>query len=279
MVHRWRCRRCSYTVWSASREALVETVQSHLLDHHRHRLTKREFQVQWECPFCETTGQSHEENEGVQQFATHLFGHVEPLVESETHVANEINGTGGILVRTPPGSDGAENARVHFLSPGDIVLFITTTPAERIRHLRERLDEWPAWTIVLTTKENPLAGVEGIDLASAPLEVVRLDRRLGLSDLGETVSRVLDQQETDNGKVSVEFDILSEIIEKFDLQTVFRFLHLFGQRLENAGALAHYYVNPQARSTSTVNVLEELFDLSITANGQTFVSDPRADGR
>lgn len=273
MVHRWRCRRCEYTVWSASKRATVEAVQSHLLDHHRHRLARREFQISWECPFCEKEGRNHEESEGVQQFKRHLFEHVEPLLESGTHVADDVDGTGSILVRAPLQSDGADNARVHFLSPGDIVFFVTTTPAERIRLLRERLQEWPAWTIILTTKENPLAGVEGIDLASAPLEVVRLDRRLGLSDLGETISRVLAEQETTSGKVSVEFDILSEIIEKFELQTVFKFLHLLSQRFENVNALSHYYVDPTARSTSTVNVLEELFDLSMTADGQTFVAD------
>jgi hypothetical protein len=105
------------------------------------------------------------------------------------------------------------------------------------------------------------------------LEVVRLDRRLGLSDLGETVSRVIDEQKRKSGKISVEFDILSEIIEKFETQTVFKFLHLLTRRLADVGALSHFYVNPRAQSASTVNVLRQLFDLTITADDRTFRTD------
>ena len=272
MVHRWRCRHCTFTVWSASRDALSEQIGSHLLEHHRERITKRDFRTTWECPYCDRSGESHDEQTGVTRFTEHLFEHGEPLVESDTHVAEEINGTGSVLVRSPLSATGANNARVHFLTPGDIVLFVTTTPGERIRLLKEKLQGWPAWTIILTTKENPLEGVDNVDLKNAPLEVVRLDRRLGLSDLGETISRVLDEQKRKSGKISVEFDILSEIIEKFETQTVFKFLHLLTRRLETVEALSHFYVNPRTESASTINVLEQLFDLSLRADQRTFTT-------
>ena len=272
MVHRWRCRHCTFTVWSASREPLNERIGAHLLDHHRERLTKRDFRTTWECPYCTQSGESHDEQAGRARFTDHLFEHGEPLVESDTHVAEEIDGTGNVLVRSPLNATGANNARMHFLTPGDIVLFVTTTPGERIRLLKDELQSWPAWTVILTTKENPLEGVDNVELADAPLEVVRLDRRLGLSDLGETVSRVLDEQERKSGKISFEFDILSEIIEKFETQTVFKFLHLLTRRLEGVGALSHFYVDPRAESASTINVLEQLFDLSLTADERTFTT-------
>jgi hypothetical protein len=275
MVHRWRCRRCAFTIWSARRGAAVDAVESHLLDHHRGQLTRQDFRISWDCPYCEHTGQGHDEQEGIERFGSHLFEHVEPLMQSGVHVADEIDGTGNVLVRAPPGSTGGKNARIHFLSPGDIALFVTTNPAERIRLLDEELREWPAWTVVLTTKNDPLAGAAGIDFSTVPLEVVRLDSRLGLSDLGETISRVLDEQERSDGKISLEFDILSEIIGTFDLQTVFKFLHVLANRCESADALAHYYVDTRARSESTLNVLEEVFDLSITAREEAFVSDTR----
>ncbi len=276
MVHRWRCRHCSFTAWSASRAETVEQVQSHLLEHHSQRVTKQDFQVHWSCPYCETSGQSHDENDGIQRFKQHIFEHVEPLMESGVHVADDIDGTGNVLVRAPTNSTGADNARTHFVSPCDIVLFVTTTPARRIQLLNERLDEWPAWTIVLTTKASPLAGVEGIDIEAMPLEVVQLDSALGLQELGETISRILEEQETTQGKLSVEFDILSEIIGKFQVQTVFKFLHVLSQRLERSDALAHFYIDENRQSASTLNVLSELFDLSITASENTFTADERA---
>lgn len=279
MVHRWRCRHCSFSVWSASREETVETVQSHMLDHHRGNLSQAEFQLRWECPYCDASGQSHDQSAGVQQFKRHLYDHVEPLMESSVHVADDIDGTGSVLVKAPTDSAGADNARIHFLAPCDIVLFVTTNPARRVELLAQRLDEWPAWTIVLTTKTNPLAGVEGIDIGNVPLEVVQLDGTLGLRDLGETISRVLDEQDTTQAKLSVEFDILSEIVQKFQVQTVFRFLHVLSKRLERSGALSHYYVDSNRQSASTLNVLEELFDLSITAEGNAFTSEPQLSTR
>jgi hypothetical protein len=273
MVYRFRCQHCSFVVWSASREALVDAVESHVLDHHRQRVTKQDFRVRWDCPYCESSGQYHDQDEGVGEFKRHLFDHVKSLVESGVHVADDIDGTGNVLVRSPRGSTASDNARVHFLSPGDIVVFVTTTPGQRLRLLHEELHEWPAQTVILTTKSDVLGSVSGIDFSDVPLEIVQLDGRLGLSGLGETLSRVIEEYETAAGKIAVEIDILSELVEKFDLQTVFKFLHLLGERIEQAEALTHYHVDSRSRSESTINVLDQLFDLSITAQDQRFVSE------
>jgi len=277
MVYRFRCRHCSFTIWSASGDATVDAVKSHVFRHHRQRLTGQDFQVRWDCPYCEKSGQHHDQTEGIERFERHLFGHVESLVESGVHVADDIEGTGSILLRAPRDSTGAENARIHFLSPADVVLLVTTVPAERLRLLHEELHDWPAQTVVLTTKSDVLGGVSGIDFAEVPLEIVQLDPRLGLSELGETISRVIDEYETASDKIAVEFDILSELIGKFDLQTIFKFLHLLSKRFERAGALAHYHVDPRAQSEATINVLDQAFDLSITARDQRFVTDSRSD--
>ena len=77
---------------------------------------------------------------------------------------------------------------------------------------------------------------------------------------------------TNNGaeEVTVGFDILSELLELFDTQTVFKFVHVLNSRLENMDALTHYYLDPNSQPPSTVNVLKELFDLKIRANGPVF---------
>jgi rubredoxin len=271
MVYRWQCRQCSYTVFSGTEAATAETVKSHLMEHYSEQLTSEDFRVGWECPYCDQTAKSHDVEDGVARFKNHLFSHVEPLIEAGAHVADNINGTGNILVQSQLNSPGADNARVHLLSPGDILLIVTTSPVARLRVLNERLSEWPAWTIVLTTKTEPLAGVEEIDLDTTPLEIIQLDKRLGLSDLGETISRVMDEQDTTSSKLALEFDIMSEILDKFGMQTVFQFLHILTNRLETAGALSHFFINPQTQSASTINMVDKLFDISITVHGQQFV--------
>jgi hypothetical protein len=138
--------------------------------------------------------------------------------------------------------------------------------------LDEQLQSWPAWTTILTTKSQPFADVTDIDLESAPLDVAILDKGVSMTELGETISRVLDDKQTDSGKVTVGFDILSELLQLFDTQTVFKFVHVLNSRLESMDALTHYYLDPGSQPPSSVNVLKELFDLQIQANGSVFTS-------
>lgn len=272
MVYRFQCRRCPFTVWSTKQDTIAEATGSHILSHYRERVAKQDFRIQWSCPHCERSGQHHDSDAGIERFERHLFEHVESSVESGVHVADDIDRTGGVLVRAPRGSTGLDNARVHLLSPGDVVLFVTTAPAERIRLLSDALQEWPARTIIFTTKPDPLGDVSDLDLSAASLEVVRLDSRLGLSEVGETISRVVGEYENVGGKIVAEFDILPELVEKFGLQTVFKFLHVLDTRLTQADALSHYHVDPRAQSQSTINVLGQAFDLSIVAEDRQFVA-------
>lgn len=243
-----------------------------MVDHHRSELSQVDFLFEWTCPYCDAAGSAHEKAETLRAFGSHLFDHVEPLVESGVHLADDIGGVGDVLVKTPRDDTKADNARIHLLSPGDLVLVVTTAPAERLRLIDQQLSEWPAWTIVITTRDNPLGGLD-LDLSNLPIEVVKLDKRMGLRQLGETVSRVLEENETSNAKVSFAFDILPEILDKFELEAVFKFLNILGARLERANALSHYYVDHTRQPESTINVLEELFDMSIRVDDHHFVSE------
>ena len=274
MVYRWRCRHCAYSAWSAARARTAETAKSHVVTHFDTQVRQEDFGVAWECPYCDEADRGHDSERTAETFKDHVFTHLDPLMEDSVHVADDVDWTGNVLVDAPLESQGADNARIHFLSPGDICIFVTTNPAERLELLAEELSEWPAWTIIITTTNKPLADVEGIDLSTVPLEVVKLDKGMPLSGLGETISRVLDEQEAVEGKISFEFDILPEIVEVFDLQNVFQFLHLLTSRCERAAALSHYYFDPQTTSPSTVNVLDKVFDLRITADGDVFESKP-----
>jgi rubredoxin len=273
MVHRWQCRHCDFVVWSADGAATVESAKSHLLDHYGGRLTKDGFQVGWDCPYCDAEKEllGGDESEAIRTFKDHLFDHVEPFFESGVHIADGIDGTGSVLVRAPLEGTAADNARRHFCAPGDVVVLVTTTPAKRLRLLRRGNSSWPAWTVVITTVDDPLDGVEGVDTSSVPLEIVKLDEVHGLQEVGQTISTVVGEQDTSNGKLSVEFDILAEIIAKFDLETVFRFLHILNSRLEQADALTHYYLDPDAGQAATSNILESSFDMTISAEGEVFV--------
>lgn len=272
MVHQWQCRQCDFTVWSSQRSAVVDTVKSHLFKHYKGKVDRDDFGVRWSCPYCDQTGQGYDTDESVTRFKNHLFEHVTALLESGVHVAETIDGVGNVLVLSPLESEGADNARVHFTSPADIAVFVTTNPARRVRLLDEKLQSWPAWTTILTTKAQPFADVTDVDLESAPLDVAILDKGMSMTELGETVARVLDEQQTSNARVSVGFDILSELLHLFDTETVFKFVHVLNSRLASMDALTHYYVNPKSQPESSVNVLKELFDLQLRASSSRFTS-------
>jgi hypothetical protein len=272
MVHRWGCRQCDFSTWSTDRDQTAESAKSHLLKHHEDQFRQQDFGLAWSCPYCEAEGRDHDDDYAIAEFKRHLFDHVESLLESTVHVADDIDATGSIMVKAPVESAGANNARVHFLAPADIYVFVTQNPKRRIELIRDDLPEWPEWTILITTKSNPLADIEGIDFSTVPLEVVQLDKHLGLSTLGETVSRVLSEHESPEEKISLEFDILPEIIDKFSVQDVFQFLHIFTSRCARSRVLSHYYVDPTMESESTVNVLSEVFDMQIEANGPVFTT-------
>jgi len=272
MVYRWQCRHCDFITWSPQRPALADAVKSHLLDHYRNKIQRDDFRVRWACPYCDSSSEGYDSDESVERFKSHLFDHVTALLESDVHVANDIDGSGDVLVQAPIESTGANNARVHFTAPADIAIFVTTNPADRVRLLDDKLTSWPAWTTILTTKTQPFTDVTDIDLDAAPLDVAILDKGMSMAELGETISRVLDEQQTGNARVSVGFDILSELLGLFDTETVFKFVHVMNSRLESINALTHYYINPSAQPTSEINVLKELFDLRIRASGPRFTS-------
>jgi rubredoxin len=274
MVYRWRCRHCEFTTWAADGAAVADAVRDHLLDHHASNVRRDGIRTEWRCPYCDAHSESYGDDvDPVDGFSDHLFGHVEGLIETGVHVADDVGGTGSVLVTAPLDGTAADNARAHFLAPGDAVIVVTANPAARLRLIDRKLGSWPARATFLTTAEDPLDGVSDLDPSQLPVEFVRLDGGSGLSGVGETLARCLGDHEEMTGTLSVEFDILPELVDKFDLRTVFKFLHLLSSRLERADALSHYYVDPRRQRTASINVLEGAFDMSIRAAGETFTSD------
>lgn len=275
MVYRWRSRQADFTVWGAKRDPMSEVIKSHLFEHSQDNLSHEDPGVSWECPYCDRSEISYDEEKTTQNFKNHLFEHEDQFIESGTHVADDIDRAGNILVKGPTGSPGIDNARTHFLAVGDIVILITTDPGARLRLLREELGSWPALTVVLTTKDNPAEDIAGLDISNVPIEIVKLSKQLGLSKLGKTISQVLEDNGNSEGKMVVEFDILSEIITKFGEKPSFKFLQILTNQFESADAIAYYPLDPETVDESTISLINESFDLRIRATETNFISEPR----
>lgn len=270
MVYRWRCRTCTLSLWAASADAAAESIKSHLFDHAESNLRRDDLRTMWRCPHCGAQGETYAGDGALESFKSHLFGHVESQIEAGAHVTDAVGGTGNVLLLAPLDGDAAANARAHFLSWGDAAVVVTADPTARLRLLDRKLSSWPASTTFVTTAAEPLSGLD-VD-PPTELAVVTVDGQPDLSGVGKTLSRTLRSVE-ERGTLSVEFDILTDLVDTFELQTVFRFLHLLSSRLERAGALAHYYLDPRRVQRASINVLEQVFDLVIRADGAVLTSD------
>jgi len=74
-------------------------------------------------------------------------------------------------------------------------------------------------------------------------------------------------------QVSVAVDILNEIVRSFDLRTSCDFVRMLASRLEEVDGVFQLYVNRDSHPniSTALNFLEEVFDLTISAEDQRFV--------
>lgn len=272
MMDRWRCTHCDFLTWADGRSEIKDTVQTHLLAHYSENLTKSDFRVTWDCPYCATEKTIYDKAEAIAGFKSHLYSHVEDRIQTNKHIAERLGWNGNVRIDAPIESDEADTLRAHFHSEADLIVLITANPEARIRLLHKRLTDWPTRAVVVSTDGNPFGDNNELNFSGIPIELVELDSRLGPSDVGETVSRILDVHHENNMRVSVEVDIISELINSFDLQTSCDFVRMLSSRLEDVDGVFQLYVDPDAhRNIPTVlNFLEDEFDLTISAEDQRF---------
>jgi len=77
----------------------------------------------------------------------------------------------------------------------------------------------------------------------------------------EFIQSLYTDHERDRNRVFV--DSLSTLLVYSNLQTVFRFLHVFTSRVENASALGLYTLESTAHDDEALNTLTQLFDGTI----------------
>jgi hypothetical protein len=248
-------------------------IKTHLISHYADRLSKSDFRIAWNCPYCQSKKTIYDKGEAIADFKSHLYGHVEDNIHDGTHIGNRLGWNGNLQINTPTDSPEADTLRSHFHSNADLAILITANPEARIQHLHDELTELPSRAVVVSTEGNPFDAETELDFSGTSMELVELDTRLGPNDVGETVSRILDVHHTDGMRVSVEVDIINEIIRSFDLQTSCDFVRMLASRLEDIDGVFQLYVNPDAhRNISTVlNFLEEEFDMAIRASQQQFI--------
>ncbi|WP_452166718.1 DUF7504 family protein [Halogranum rubrum] len=91
--------------------------------------------------------------------------------------------------------------------------------------------------------------------------------------LSVTIARALRSLADSTRKVAIGFDILSEVIRKFELKVVFRFLSILTRQIAKTDAVAHFHLNPQRHSPVELSLVHSQFDLTITTADDLLLSD------
>jgi KaiC/GvpD/RAD55 family RecA-like ATPase len=143
--------------------------------------------------------------------------------------------------------------------------------------------------IIVTTKDTADRVLENYrtrtDIESAPIAIVDcVTRQQGVSDavedervkyasspvdmtgIGIKLSEVLQEfyQERNIERNRVMLHSLSTLLMYSDLQTVFRFLHVFTGRVQSVDGLGLFAIDASAHDDQTMNTLKQLFDGVIT---------------
>lgn len=174
-----------------------------------------------------------------------------------------------LLLRQSPTTEGGRDACIDAMTahpPSTANLLVIThgqSPDEWLATWRERIGEPPANLVFITTgttraptRTTPPAQ----ETAAGAPQVRSIPNPGALTQLGIAGSECLvDWQDTDRRPVVCGGSITA-LLQWVDLPVLFRFLHMFLQRLRSADTLGHFHLDSTAHTDQTHQTLEPLFD-------------------
>lgn len=94
---------------------------------------------------------------------------------------------------------------------------------------------------------------DGVEYASSPVDMTGIGIKLS-----EFIRTFYQQRDIEQNRVLL--DSISTLLLYSDLQTVFRFLHVFTRRIQSANALGVCVIDSTTHDEQTMSTLKQLFD-------------------
>jgi KaiC/GvpD/RAD55 family RecA-like ATPase len=178
-----------------------------------------------------------------------------------------VDGGTNLLVSGPP-LTGKRSLAMDVLATGvrqgEAAIVVTTKDgADRVLDdLGDRvaITDRPVAVVDCVTRQQGVADIRDDDrvkYTSSPVD---------MTGIGINLSEFLETFHEDRGveKTRVMVHSLSTLLMYSDLQTVFRFLHVFTGRIQSVEGLGLFSIDPTAHDERTMNTLKQLFDGIVT---------------
>ena len=140
------------------------------------------------------------------------------------------------------------------------VLRITysASPAELVESWRETHGALPGRMGIVVVGDG--AGLGRASDADLPDSVfVTTANPNDVTGLGMRLNNYLSDHESDT-QLAVCFDSLTELLQFTDVQSAFKFLHMFTGQLREVDAVGHFHLDPGAHDEQTISRLKPAFD-------------------
>ena len=168
------------------------------------------------------------------------------------------------LLISGPSMSGKRDLALNILAEGtrndEGAIFVTTKDgADRVLELYEQRTPYqgkPVAVVDCVTRQQGVGEIredDRIKYTSSPVDMTQI----GI-ELSEFLEAFYQQRNIRQNRVALHS--LSTLLMYSDLQTVFRFLHVFTGRIQSVDGLGVYVIDSSAHDEQTMNTLKQLFD-------------------
>lgn len=171
----------------------------------------------------------------------------------------KLNPGTNLLVAGPP-MTGKRRLAFDVLAHGDgdgVIIVTTKRTGEQVLsdyESRPSSRDSPIGVVDCVSKQQGMhpQRIEGVEFASSPVDMTGIGIKLS-----EFLQRFYDSGVRSN---RIIFDSLSTLLMYSNLQTVFRFLHVFTGRVQGAEAFGLFVIDSSAHDSRTMSTLRQLFN-------------------
>ncbi len=144
---------------------------------------------------------------------------------------------------------------------------VTESPDDRVRHWRQHADSAPAAATLLdvdtSTRSAASDATADADHSQDDIGSRRsIPSPSDLTKLGIEITAAIGELTDADGdrQLVVCFHSLSPLLQYVSREELFKFVHLVTDELAQAGAIAHFHMDPTAHDEQTVATFLHLFD-------------------